>query len=143
MKRALAKWLHVWFERKPVSIILFLGTLVLGVQSPLINASGTKDKLPAAESAAREIAIYALSRGKGVPEPTRAAYGKARKLIDDSKRRGEVLKVTETRIGLEGEKRLCFEAKDVAAARTLLLELRVSAEGVELFNVVVEPCLKK
>ena len=99
--------------------------------------------MPAAESAAREIAIYALSRGKGVPEPTRAAYGKARKLIDDSKRRGEVLKVTETRIGLEGEKRLCFEAKDVAAARTLLLELRVSAEGVELFNVVVEPCLKK
>jgi hypothetical protein len=135
--------LYTRFCLKRVPIIRFLGILALTAPCSLIEASGTKDNLPAAGSAAREIAIYALSRGKGVPEPTRAALGKVRKLLDDAKRRGEVLKITEARIGLEGEKRLCLEAKDAAAARTLLLELRVIAEGVELFNVVVEPCLKK
>lgn len=99
--------------------------------------------MSAAENSTTEIAIYALSRGKGVPEPTRAAFGKARKLVDDAKRRGEVLKVTEARIGLEGEKRLCLEAKDVAAAHMLLQELRTVAKNVELFNVVEESCLKK
>jgi hypothetical protein len=143
MKKSNAIILCTCFRLKRVVIIRILSILALIAPYSLIEASGTKDNLPAAESAAREIAIYALSRGKGVPEPTRAALGKVRKLLDDAKRRGEVLKVTETRIGLEGEKRLCLEAKDVAAARTLLVELRVIAEGVELFNIVVEPCLKK
>ena len=64
-------------------------------------------------------------------------------MIEGAKQRGEVIKLKEARIGLEGETRLCVEARDVAAARALLQELRAIAEGVELFNVVVEPCLKK
>jgi hypothetical protein len=144
MKRTSVNILQDRFELNPVSIVGVLGILVLGVQSPFIDASGTpNDQATVEQRVEREIAVYALSRGKGVPEPTRAAFGKALTLVDEAKRRGKVLKATQTRIGLEGEKRLCLEAKDVATARTLLLELRVIAEGVELFNVVVEPCLKK
>ena len=111
--------------------------------SPSGEASGVKVETRAAEKSTAELAVYALSRGKGVPEPTRDALQRARTLIEGAKQRGEVIRLKEARIGLEGETRLCVEAKDVAAARTLLRELRVIAENVELFNVVVEPCLKK
>ncbi len=128
---------------RPLSIVLPLGIFALAALSPCGKASGVKDEMRAAEKSTAEFAVYALSRGKGVPEPTRGALQKARTLLEGSTRRGEVIRVKETRIGLEGETRLCVEAKDVAAARALLRELRAIAENVELFNVVVEPCLKK
>ena len=126
-----------------LSIVLSLGILALAALSPPGEASGVKSATRAAEKSTAEFAVYALSRGKGVPEPTRGALRKAHTLLEGAKQRGEVIRLKETRIGLEGETRLCVEAKDVAAARTLLLELRAMAEKVELFNVVVEPCLKK
>jgi hypothetical protein len=51
--------------------------------------------------------------------------------------------MSKTRIGLEGETRLCVQAKDAAAARDLQQKVRSIAENVELFNVVEEPCSKK
>ena len=128
---------------RPLSIVLPLSILALAALSPSGEASGVKVETRAAEKSTAELAVYALSRGKGVPEPTRGALQRARTLLEGAKQRGEVIRLKEARIGLEGETRLCVEAKDVAAARTLLLELRVIAENVELFNVVVEPCLKK
>ncbi len=127
---------------RPLSIVLPLIILALAL-SPSGEAAGAKDEIRAAETSTAEFAVYALSRGKGVPEPTRGVFRKARTLLEGAKRRGEVIRVKETRIGLEGETRLCVEAKDAAAARALLRELRAIAENVELFNVVVEPCLKK
>ena len=128
---------------RPLSIVLSLGILALAALSPSGEASGVKSQTRAAEKSGAEFAVYALSRGKGVPEPTRGALRKAHTLLEGAKQRGEVIKLKETRIGLEGETRLCVEAKDVDAARALLLELRAMAEKVELFNVVVEACLKK
>jgi hypothetical protein len=128
---------------RPLSIVLPLSILALAALSPSGEAAGAKDEMQAAETSTAEFAVYALSRGKGVPEPTRGVFRKARTLLEGAKRRGEVIRVKETRIGLEGETRLCVEARDVAAARALLRELRAIAENVELFNVVVEPCLKK
>jgi hypothetical protein len=128
---------------RPLSIVLPLSIFALVALSLFGEASGVKDETRAAEKSTAEFAIYALSRGKGVPEPTRGALRKARTLLEGATRRGEVIRVKETRIGLEGETRLCVEAKDVAAARALLRDLRAIAENVELFNVVVEPCLKK
>jgi hypothetical protein len=124
-------------------IILSLSILALAALSPSGKASGVKSETRTAEASTAEFALYALSRGKGVPEPTRGAYRKARTLLEDAKKRGEVKWLKETRIGLEGETRLCVEAKDAAAARALLREVRTIAEKVELFNVVVEPCVKK
>jgi len=128
---------------RPLSIVLSLSILALAALSPSGEASGVKDETRAAEKSTAEFAVYALSRGKGVPEPTRGALRKARTLLEGAKQSGKVIRLKETRIGLEGETRLCVEAKDVAAARALLRELRAIAENVELFNVVVEPCLKK
>jgi len=121
-----------------------LGIIALAaVLSSCGETSKAKDEARAAQTSTAEFAVYALSRGKGVPEPTRGAFRKARTLLEGAKTRGEVKWLKETRIGLEGETRLCVEAKDVAAARALLRELRAIAENVELLNVVVEPCLKK
>ncbi len=128
---------------RPLSIILCLSILALAALSPSGEASGVKSETRAADKSTAEFAVYALSRGKGVPEPTRGALRKAHTLLEGAKQRGEVKWLKETRIGLEGETRLCVEAKDVAAARALLRELRTIGEKVELFNVVVEPCLKK
>jgi hypothetical protein len=128
---------------RPLSIVLSLSILALAALSPSGETSGVKDETRAAEKSTAEFAVYALSRGKGVPEPTRGALRKARTLLEGAKQNGKVIRLKETRIGLEGETRLCVEAKDVAAARALLRELRAIAENVELFNVVVEPCLKK
>jgi hypothetical protein len=85
------------------------------------------------------VAVYALSRGKGVPEPTRDAFRKARALLKDLERDGKA-RLEETRIGLEGETRLCAEFKDPGAARETLDKLRALSREVELMNVVEEPC---
>ena len=69
-----------------------------------------------------EFALYALSRGKGVPAPTRAALEKAHVLLEDARQRGAVLALKQTRIGLEGETRLCVEAKDAARVAALLTD---------------------
>lgn len=128
---------------RPLAAVLALGVFVLAAAPPSVEASGVKDDKRVADQSTAEFAVYALSRGKGVPEPTRGAFRKARVLLEGAKQRGEVLGFKETRIGLEGETRLCVEAKDVAAARALLRELRAIGQNVELFNVVVEPCLKR
>ena len=128
---------------RPLLIVLPLSILAFAALSPSGEGSGVKDATRAAEKSTAEFAVYALSRGKGVPDPTRGALRKARTLIEGAKQRGEVIRLKETRIGLEGETRLCAEAKDVATARALLRELRAIAENIELFNVVVEPCLKR
>ena len=95
------------------------------------------------ETSGSEFALYALSRGKGVPEPTRGALENANSLLEDARQRGEVLALSKTRIGLEGEIRLCVQAKDAGAARDLQRKIRTIAEHVELFNIVEEPCSKK
>lgn len=128
---------------RPLSLVLPLSILALVALSPSVGNSGEKDETRAAETSTPEFAVYALSRGKGVPEPTRGALRKAHTLLEGAKQSGKVIRLKEARIGLEGETRLCVEAKDVAAARALLRELRAIAENVELFNVVVEPCLNQ
>ncbi|MGH8248371.1 MAG: hypothetical protein ACREUU_18285 [Gammaproteobacteria bacterium] len=119
-------------------LILSLSVFALSACGDSAKASGK----PGA-TAKPEFALYALSRGKGVPEPARDALNKAQSLIEEAQRRGEVLALRVTRIGLEGETRLCVEAKDKAAARRLLLEVRAIGRNVDLFNVVEESCSKK
>lgn len=121
--------------------IVSLGVSVIAAVSACGDSAQASGK--AAAGAKPEFALYALSRGKGVPEPTRNALNKAQALIEQAQRRGEVLALRQTRIGLEGETRLCVEAKDKASARRLLLEVRAIGSGVELFNVVEESCSKK
>jgi hypothetical protein len=88
------------------------------------------------------VALYALSRGKGVPEPTRDALRRASRLLEDLRREGRVVRLEESRIGIEGETRVCAEFADAESARQALERIRSLAQGVELLNVVEEPCSK-
>lgn len=88
-------------------------------------------------------AVYALSRGKGVPERTRAVFEEAGRMLEEAKKRHKVVQLERARIGLEGETRLCAEFADAAAARDLFERIRRLAEGVELLNVVLEPCASR
>jgi hypothetical protein len=105
-----------------------------------VEASGKPGASRATQS---EFALYALSRGKGVPEPARDALEKANTLLEQAQQRGEVLKLTQTRIGLEGETKLCVEAKNAPASRKLQGEVRRIGKNVDLFNVVEESCSRK
>lgn len=88
----------------------------------------------------RSFAIYALSRGNGVPEAAREVLKKVRAWLDEAKQAGSVVDIRDTRIGLEGETRLCAEFADSESAQALLKRVRALAEGVALINLVVEPC---
>ena len=90
----------------------------------------------------RSVAVYALSRGSGVPSATREAYQKAQTLLHDLERDKRAARVEETRLGLEGESRLCAEFTNDENARAAIEKLRALARDVELMNVVEEPCHK-
>jgi hypothetical protein len=90
-----------------------------------------------------EIAVYALSKGKGVPERAREALASARGLMIQWRAEGRVLDIVDTRIGFEGERRLCARFATGADAADAMKELAALGKGVDLFNVKVEPCVLK
>ena len=90
--------------------------------------------------AVRSFAVYALSRGKGVPPETRAALQRVRALAEIDRNRGAGVKIVESRIGIEGETRICLEYADPREGARALDETRAIVKGVDLINVVVEPC---
>jgi hypothetical protein len=94
----------------------------------------------AAQAASASFAVYALSRGRGVPESTRRAWQTVWTMLEDARREGKVARLQQTRIGLEGEVRLCAEFSDPERARELLARAREVGKGVELLNIVEEPC---
>lgn len=85
-------------------------------------------------------AVYALSKGKGVPERARQVFQQARAVLEDAQRQGKVVQLKQARIGLEGETRLCAEFTSSTAAQELFEKVRQLSEGIELLNVVMEPC---
>jgi hypothetical protein len=91
-------------------------------------------------TSASSFALYALSRGKGVPERTRAVFQKARQMLEEAKQQGKVVQLVQTRIGLEGETRLCAEFADPNTARDMFEKIRQLAKDVELLNVIKESC---
>jgi hypothetical protein len=100
----------------------------------------TTDGQERAVRAPRSFALYALSRGRGVPEPTRTAWQAAWSLLETAQREGKVARLEQTRIGLEGEVRLCAEFDDAQAAREMVDRVRTIVQDVELLNLVEEPC---
>jgi hypothetical protein len=84
--------------------------------------------------------VYALSKGKGVPEQSRQVFQQAWALLEDAYRQGRVVRLKQDRIGLEGETRACAEFSSPTVAQELFEQIRQLSEGVELVNVVMEPC---
>jgi hypothetical protein len=86
------------------------------------------------------IAIYTLSRGKGVPAETREAYKQIRATLEQRQAGNAVTAMQSQRIGLEGETRLCVEFRDHDDAQAALADIRRLSAGVDMLNVVEEPC---
>ena len=95
------------------------------------------------DAVSASFAVYALSRGRGVPEATRTAWQAVWTMLEDARREGKVARLQQTRIGLEGEARLCAEFSDPGHAQEMLRRVREIGKGVELFNVVEESCSKQ
>lgn len=109
-----------------------------GAQDPPTVPQPAPD--PAAPVVAREFAVYALSRGKGLPDETRAALAAAREVFADLRSKGQVVRVVEQTMGLEGERRVCAEFVDASAAEAAREQILSQSAGTELFNVVIEAC---
>ena len=124
-------------------VALLAGVSALLALSACGDHSGANGDQPVSNTTGTEFALYALSRGRGVPAPTRDAFEKASSFLEEARGRGDISSISKTRIGLEGETRLCVKAKDAATARELQRAVRSIADNVELFNVVEEPCSKK
>jgi hypothetical protein len=104
-------------------------------------AGDTATRRPAAASAEQaSFALYALSRGKGVPEAARAALADAEEALEDLQARGADITINKERIGLEGETRLCATFADTSVAEEALEGIRRLVSGVDLVNLTEEPC---
>lgn len=86
------------------------------------------------------LTVTMLSRGKGVPDETRAAYQDARALLERQRDAGIVTAMRAQRIGLEGETRLCAEFRSEEDARAALAEIRTRSGGIDLLDARLAPC---
>ena len=84
--------------------------------------------------------VSALSRGKGVPREAREALASVRKILEEDRARGAAVTWQSTRLGLEGETRLCVRYEDPAAAAEAYARARALVGGIDLVNVAAEPC---
>jgi hypothetical protein len=75
-----------------------------------------------------------------VPEKTQQVFQEIRALLEDAQQQGKIVRLQQTRIGLEGETRLCVEGGSSAVAQELFEKSRELSKGVELLNVVMETC---
>ena len=107
------------------------------------RAGRARAKRPPAEAAPKpaSFAVYALSRGKGVPPEADDALRRVREMVGGDKGSGVRVQMTTTRVGLEGETRLCLEYQDAGEAARALPRIRSLVEGVDLVNLVVEACV--
>lgn len=86
------------------------------------------------------LTVTMLSRGKGVPEATRAAYNEVRALLEPQRGAYAGTGLRTQRIGLEGEARLCAEFDNPQDAQAALDAIRKRVAGVDLLDVSDTPC---
>ena len=94
------------------------------------------------EPVSKGVAVYALSRGKGVPAETRDVLAKVLAYFEKQRTEQRVLSIMSERVGLEGERRVCAEFADQKFAITAYERVLALAGGVELLKVAIEPCNK-
>lgn len=109
---------------------------ILFVLLPLIGASSTQ----ANSLENRSIAFYALSRGTGVPEATMKALNKVRTRFTELHDQGEVSRVIENRIGIEGETRICAEFITESVVQREWANLKEMVKELDLANIKKELC---
>ena len=105
------------------------------------SAAAGQEKKPPADMTS--FAVFALSRGKGVPEAAREALRKVEERVEADKRGGVGVQARRTRIGLEGETKLCVEYETVGGARRAFEYVETIVKDVDLVNLVPGPCSGK
>lgn len=115
-------------------LVMPIVLIEIGVGCAQINADGSN------VAKTSSFSVYALSRGKGVPEEARNVLDHARQVLKMGQDRGKVKRLVDRRIGLEGETRLCAEFSDEQAADQFFNELHHFSRGVDLVNIKKETC---
>lgn len=116
--------------------LMVMGVMMMGASKGCAEAKPPETLAPAPQS----IAVYALSRGKGVPDQAMEVLVHFRTVLKSAQERGEVRRMVEQRIGIEGETRLCAEFSDAESAHSMIEQIQQLGQGVDLINVKVEPC---
>lgn len=88
----------------------------------------------------KSFAVYSLSRGKGVPPEAREALEQVTSLVESDRKRGVRVTVRTTRLGIEGEKRVCAEYENPKDGARAWERASAIVKGVDLVNLVAEPC---
>jgi hypothetical protein len=88
----------------------------------------------------RSFAFYALSRGKGLSEDGRRALEGFRELLRNMKAEGHVVEVSDTRIGIEGETRVCAKFASAELAGKAWTQLQQLSAGADLVQLKPEKC---
>ena len=122
-------------RRQPI-----LAALLLTAAATACAGDAVTERPAAASYEPRGFALYALSRGKGVPAGASAVLAGVEEVIADLQSRGARITVTKERIGLEGETRLCATFADESVAEETLERVRRLVSDVDLVNLTEEPC---
>lgn len=123
--------LSIWQVIAPFTITLALGNEGCASAAPVADP----------DTAPTSIAVYALSRGKGVPEATRSAFAEIKAQLETDQQGGTVVQLSQRRIGIEGEIRLCARFADKQAAQRAFERFESYAAAFDLLNVVLESCI--
>ncbi len=110
------------------------------VARPPAPASTTAAAAASEDAGATTLTVTILSRGKGVPDTTRAAYKDVRAFLEDKRAAYAITGQRTQRIGLEGEQRLCVEFASAAEARAALAEIQPRIAGIDLIDAAIAPC---
>src|SRR5262245_31734848 len=97
-------------------------------------------KLAQAAFEGSSFSVTILSRGSGVPDSAFQALRQVRDLLTTYQSTGAALQVTETRIGLEGERRLCAAFADKSMASAAWERIKPMIENIDLVELKAEPC---
>ena len=84
--------------------------------------------------------VYVLSRGKGVPKEAIQVLEQSRHLLKRAQKKGEVKRIVDHRIGLEGETRVCAEFSDAQTAERFYKQFHQLSLDVDLVNIKKESC---
>lgn len=112
-------------------------------EKPSAASEPTAPSSPSTAGRAKPIksfAVYTLSRGAGVPPAAREALEQVTNLVESDRKRGVRVTLETTRIGIEGEKRMCAEYEDPRDGAQAWERASAIVKGVDLVNLVAEPC---
>ncbi|MEX2490761.1 MAG: hypothetical protein WD425_03255 [Nitrospirales bacterium] len=127
-----------WAIRSIKGILFLLAMPILLIEA---GAGCAEIKTPEPKvSAPSSFSVYALSRGKGVPAKARQVLDYARQVLKQGQEKGEVKRLVERRIGLEGETRLCAEFVEEQVADRFFEQILSRSLGMDLVNIKKEMC---